>query len=452
MPDQIYADPIRIVAPPSKSVSHRALIAASLAGGTDARSGESRLTNLLGSDDIKATRACLEAGGVDIREDGNALVVKGRPKGLQGGKDEPATLPMRESGTSCRLLTAVAAAGQGFFRITGEGRMYERPIGELTQVLERQGAGVQWQGKPGYPPMVIDARGFVGGSDDVNLEESSQYLSGLLLGAPLARTPMDLGLAGQKTVSWPYVALTLQTMEDFGVRVRVSERSDTGFVETDWRNLKGFTPGQVRFQVDPGAYTARDYSVEADWSSASYFLAAGFLGRAVKISGLRPDSVQGDRAAVEIFKRMGAQVYYDEGTLHIAPGEREGVDVDMGSCPDLVPAIAVAAAFCKSPTRIRNVAHLRLKESDRLAALASQIAKTGCNTELFPDGLLIDPVPLPAGKELEFTTYGDHRMAMCFTIFEMARIRVKLDNQDCVAKSFPNFWDEWAKIREGNKL
>ncbi len=446
MAELIHADPICIKTPPSKSVSHRALIAASMADGV------SRISNVLDSDDLHATRACLEAGGIAIRDDGDTMVVTGNPGGLVGGTDEPVTLEMNESGTSCRLLTAVAAAGKGFFRITGAGRMYERPIGALTEVLQRQGAGVQWLGKPGCPPMVIDAHGFAGGNDDVSLEESSQFLSGLLLGAPLARSAMDLGLGGRKTVSWPYVALTLQAMEDFGVKVRIFQRCESGFEETDWHKLSGFTPGQVRFRVEPGAYTPQEYSVEADWSSASYFLAAGFLGHAVELNGLRPDSVQGDRAAVDIFKRMGAQIYFDRGTLRIAPGEREGVDVDMGSCPDLVPAVAVAAAFCNSPTRIRNVAHLRLKESDRLAALASQIAKTGCTTKLYPDGLSIDPVPLPAGKELEFTTYGDHRMAMCFTIFEMARIKVRLDNQDCVAKSFPTFWKEWDKIRKGNKL
>ncbi|MFW5489635.1 MAG: 3-phosphoshikimate 1-carboxyvinyltransferase [Desulfovibrio sp.] len=446
MSDATYADPICISAPPSKSVSHRSLIAASMADGV------SRISNLLESDDIKATRACLEAGGISVQDDGDALLVTGNPAGMRGGEDEPVTLHMRESGTSCRLFTAVAAAGRGFFRITGEGRMYERPVGALTEVLERQGARIQWQGKPGCPPMVIEARGFAGGNDEVNLEESSQYLSGLLLGAPLARTSMDIGLGGRKTVSWPYVALTLQAMEDFGVKVRIFERTDAGYEETDWRSLKGFKPGQVRFRVEPAAYTPREYSVEADWSSASYFLAAGFLGHPVELTGLRPDSVQGDRAAVDIFKQMGAQVYFDGGTLRIAPGEREGVDVDMGSCPDLVPAVAVAAAFCNSPTRIRNVAHMRLKESDRLAALASQIAKTGCDTKLFPDGLSIDPVKLPAGRELEFTTYGDHRMAMCFSIFELAGIKVRLDNPDCVSKSFPHFWQEWDKIRKGNKL
>ncbi|OIN98417.1 MAG: 3-phosphoshikimate 1-carboxyvinyltransferase [Desulfovibrionaceae bacterium CG1_02_65_16] len=438
---------IAVQAPASKSLSHRALICAALA------QGESRLAGVLESQDTVRTMGCLTAMGAGfVRLGAGEYLVTGMADGPLGGPVNGAAaadLNVGESGTTCRLLAGVAAAGRGAFRIHGEGRMHQRPLGEPARALAPLGVVFRFEDTPGFPPVVIETAGLPGGVINVRLEESSQYLSGILLAAPLARGPLTIGIGGGKAVSWPYVSLTLQAMADFGAPAVVEVLDGDGFRPVDHASVASAEPGKLRFKVSPGRYQPRTLRVEGDWSNASYFLAAGAVGKKpVRVSGLRRDSLQGDRAILDILAAMGARVAWDGEDVTVAPGALHGVDVDMGACPDLVPTVAVAACFAQGQTRITNVAHLRIKESDRLAALASELTKTGCGVATLPDGLVVTPAALPSGAHIDFTSYADHRLVMAPALFALAGITTAFDNPDCVAKSFPGFWEAFGPITE----
>lgn len=430
-----------VPAPPSKSASHRALITAALAD------GDSRLYNLLASQDLERTRDCLARLGADIREEGGATLVRGMDTRRQLGP-EPVELDVGESGTTCRLLAAVAALTGSVCRISGRGRMHQRPMGSLTRALEALGAEVIWEGEPGCPPLVLDARGIAAGSVGVDLEQSSQFLSGLLLAGPVLSAPLSIAITGERVVSWPYVALTLQVMRDFGASFGVEAFHGDAWREVAWENLTRAEPGRVRFTVYPGAYAPREYSVEGDWSNASYLLAAGALPKGgTRVAGLDPDSTQGDRRILDILRAMGAEVEVSHEEIRVAPNGLRGADLDMGACPDLVPTVAVLATLADGETRIRNAAHLRLKESDRLEDLAEEIAKTGAEVELHPDGASIRPPSEPTAGPVHFDTHGDHRLAMAFALYGLAGVEYSLSDPDCVAKSFPAFWETWKLVR-----
>lgn len=467
--------PVAIPAPASKSLSHRYLIGAALAD------GESRVRHTLESTDLERTRAILcDAGAAMEPLDagdgaGNGPAgwrVRGMAGAPRGGHGRPLACDVGESGTTCRLLTAVLAAGEGLFRIYGSGRMHERPIGELCDVLVRLGAGVTWEGTSGCPPFLLQACGLAPSLADgvarVGMESSSQYFSGLLLAAPMCPSPLTLELAGRKAVSWPYVGLTLQCLTDFGIRFRVSMRARVSdpwemMAGTAWRNLRDAAPGCLRVTVWPGAYQPGDYVVEGDWSGASYFLAAGALGkRPVRVEGLRADSLQGDRAMLGILQKMGARVQVEPDAVTVLPSELHGVELDMGACPDLVPTVAVLAAFAKGSTRIRNVGHLRLKESDRIAAPAEELGKAGVMVDTLSDGLLVNGMGGLAGhvhnrrdsphvpEDIGLSSHNDHRMAMSLALLGLRDpsldVRARLDDTTVVNKSFPRFWDLWSRL------
>ncbi len=431
---------ISLEAPTSKSLSHRALIAAALAP------GKSVITDVLDARDSLATISCLGAAGAGFDERPGKVTVQGLENGPMGGPLDksapPAELFVSESGTTCRLITGVAAAGKGRFRVSGEGRMHARPIGRLTTALEKLGTAFEWEEKEGYPPFVLATKGLQGGVTEIDLEESSQYLSALLLAAPLAESEVRIDVVGSKAVSWPYAALTLKVMEDFKAGFTVQALENGTWTDKPWRALKSIEPGKVRFLVRPTGYQPCDYRVEADWSASSYLLAAGALGPTpVRVANARADSLQGDRTIMDILSSMGAivQAAPDGVTAHPADNGLTGVDVDMGRCPDLVPTVSVVAALARGETRIRNVGHLRIKESDRLAAVAQELSRIGTEVETFDDGLRIVPAPLPKGK-ISFSSHGDHRMAMCLTLLALRGIEPELDDADCVAKSFPGFF------------
>lgn len=432
--------PVTISAPSSKSLSHRALIAASLAP------GESRLSQVLASEDLDRTIACLRTLGADIKADQGDLLVSGINWAV-GDQDRTLELDVGESGTTCRLITPVAALGRNPCRISGRGRMHRRPLDELATVLSRLGAGFAWLDQQGCPPFVLQPAGLQGGEVDISLEQSSQYLSGLLLAAPLAREELIIRISGSKTVSWPYVALTLQVLEQFRVEFRVQVLDQGQWLTAPWKEVREVIPGNVRFCLEPSGYSPGAFRVEGDWSNASYFLAAGtLLLSGIRVLNLDPDSVQGDSQIQLILKQMGARILWEEKGLRVFPGGLQGADLDMGSCPDLVPTAAVLASLARGSTRISNVAHLRIKESDRLQALASEISKTGSEVKLLADGLVITPGSSLNPDPGEFRTYGDHRIAMSLSLYGLAGVCVQLDNPDCVAKSFPGFWEEWAKV------
>ena len=435
---------IAITAPASKSMSHRMLIGAALAR------GESVLRHVLQSDDITRTRRILCAAGAHMEDlpDGGLRVrgVAGLPRGADLAGTEALSCDVHESGSTCRFLTAVLAAGQGRFRVHGAARMHERPIGALTAVLETLGASVRWEGRSGRPPFTLETRGLQGGRVEIGLEESSQYLSALLLAAPLCRAPLIIALGGTHAVSRPYVGLTLQTLENFRVPFELWEDADGR--RADWRSPAEAAPGKLCFHMRPAAYTAGEFRVEGDWSGASYFLAAGAVGKAaVRVEGLRGDSLQGDRALVDILRRMGARVDEDEDCVTVHPSRLCGIDADMGSCPDLAPTVAVLAAFAQGATTIRNAAHLRIKESDRIAAPAANLRAAGIAVQEREDGLHIEggtPQPAPL-----FHSFGDHRIAMSAAVLGLPHGPVRLDAPEVVAKSFPAFWELWEKVLVG---
>lgn len=437
-------EPVVVIAPPSKSLSHRALIGASLAA------GESMVEHVLESRDLTCTADILRGAGAHIeRRAEGAYLVRGVAGTLAGGFETPVSCDVHESGTTCRLLTSVLAAGLGRFRIHGAPRMHERPVGELTTALESLGVRITFEGRQGYPPLVIDAAGIRGGEVTIGMDESSQYLSGLLLTAPLTQG-MTVNVGGTAVVSWPYVGLTLQTLEDFGITFAVETREDVEapWTETDWRTLREVAPGRVRFRVRPGMYRAGSYRVEGDWSGASYFLAAGAVGpRPVRVEGLRADSLQGDRALLDILTRMGADIRTGEGHVTVHPAPLHGIDVDMGHCPDLVPTVAVVAAFATGSTTVRNVAHLRIKESDRIAAPVGELRKAGIRAEERPDGLTVEGGVLATEQGTLFSAHGDHRIAMSLALLGLGGVEVSLDDPGCVGKSFPHFWELWEKVR-----
>ncbi|MDL2279432.1 3-phosphoshikimate 1-carboxyvinyltransferase [Desulfovibrio sp. OttesenSCG-928-G11] len=471
---------ITVTAPPSKSLSHRYLVAAGLAG------GQSRLEHVLESDDSARTMDCLAALGVVIKrlEPGVFTVAglgggvsdrpgtgKGRGTGAESGRgagvgagkardQRPLPLFVGESGSTCRLLTAVAAAGRGCFWVHGAGRMHERPLGELAGALVSLGASFAFAGHEGCPPFTLKT----GGLDSARLpkaglsiscDESSQYLSGLLLAAPLIKGGLRLLLGGKKAVSWPYVSLTLDTLERFGIVFSVEELADGVWKMANWRKMRRGLPGKLRFNVAPGLYRAGKQRLEGDFSSASYFLAAGAVGpNAVRVQGLKEDSLQADAAILPFLRAMGARVVWEGDSASVYPGPLRGLEADLGQCPDLAPTLAALAAHAEGRSVLGNAAHLALKESNRLEAPAQELRKAGCLVRVMADGLVVEPAlngpRLPdAGRS--FSAHGDHRLAMSLALLGLAGRRAKgfavpLDDAQCVAKSFPGFWREWAKI------
>jgi 3-phosphoshikimate 1-carboxyvinyltransferase len=455
---------VTIQAPASKSLSHRALIASALAG------GESRLSHVLESGDIERTRDILSSLGALLRREGDGLWrVTGLDGRVEGGKSEqggPLPVFVSESGTTCRLILAVLAAGRGRFSIYGEGRMHERPVRELTDALVSLGAGVTFTGRPGCPPLLLESRGLdiADGCVSIGCDESSQYLSGLLLAAPLTDKGLCVHLGGRRAVSWPYVSLTLDIMERFGAAFRVQSLADGLWQDVDWRRLREAEPGRVRFLVAPGRYQAGEISVEGDWSGASYFLAAGAVGpKPVRLTGLERDSLQGDAAIMTILEDMGAAVTYDGNDILVRPSPLEGIEVDMGHCPDLVPTVAALAAHASGRTVIKGAAHLAIKESNRIEAPAAELAKCGCAVRVTDDGLIIDPPengPVPPAPGVVLSAHNDHRIAMSLALLGLPGKRTGqgangesgpgftpiMDNPACVAKSFPHFWALWRTV------
>lgn len=472
--------PIKVQAPASKSHSHRALIGAALAV------GESVVHNVLESVDLTRTRSVLEGAGATITRleagkyavtgmagvprgaglGGESVVAKledmGNPEGVENKAPDtvaPLSCDMHESGTSCRLLTAIMAAGRGHFCIHGAPRLHDRPIGELVDVLRELGVEIHYMDKEGYPPLHINTFGMDGGDVVLGMDMSSQFLSGLLLAAPMMHAPLRVTVGGKVAVSWPYVGLTLQALEDYGVPFTVETR-DPKFSEnespwriTDWRTITEAVPFGTRFSLEPAPFMAGNHTVEGDWSGASYLLAAGALGaKPVEVCGLRANSIQGDRSMLDILEAMGAQISINNEaqSITVYPSKLRGITVDMGHCPDLVPTVAVLAAFAEGPTTIYNAAHLRIKECDRIAAPIAELAKIGVIAEAHDDGMTIQGgTSITPNTSVHFSSYGDHRIAMSLALLSLHSVIVDLDDAACVSKSFPAFWDVWKVIADG---
>ncbi len=399
--------------PGSKSFTHRMLICAALA------SGKSVITNGLVSEDTFLTMDGLNKLGATITHSGNQFQVQGT-----GGKFVRHEVPifLGNAGTTIRLLTAVAAMGTGAYTLTGTERMQERPIQDLAQALK--GLGVPTETKNGCPPITVQGTAIEGGKVSINCGISSQYLSALLLIAPYTKNGMEITVT-EGPVSKPYIDMTLSVMETMGVSV-----------ERDGYNWFSVT-GQSTYQ--PGNYT-----VDTDASGAGYFWAAGAIsGATVWVPGTQTSSCQGDSRFALILKSMGCRMDENQDGIAISGGELQGITVDMGNMPDMVPTLAVVAAFAKGQTRIENVAHLKAKECDRLTSVVTELNKMGINATCDDSGMVIEGGK-PSGAVID--TYDDHRLAMSFAVAGLLTPGTVINNPSCVEKSFPGFWEEWEKL------
>ncbi|MGV8073854.1 MAG: 3-phosphoshikimate 1-carboxyvinyltransferase [Syntrophobacteraceae bacterium] len=408
----------RIKLPGSKSITHRALLMAALAG------GESRINNPLISDDTLLTAGALERLGVNVvRKEESILVTP--PKSRWKQPDGPILLG--NSGTSMRLLPALAATGSGRFVFDGTPRLRERPVGPVVDALGKIGVEYRYLGQSGYPPMEIVSKGLSGGDVLVDARQSSQFLSALLIASPCAKDEMRVGWL-EPVASFPYVALTLSMMDEAGIEY---SRLSTNKISIP----------------APQIYKPLNYTVEGDCSSASYFWAAAAMtGGEVYTYPVSQGSFQGDAFLLEILKEMGCRVLWEEDGVRVVGVARlNPVDLDMNKIPDMVPTMGVLAAFALGRTQIRNVAHLRVKESDRLHAVAKELEKFGVPVQELPDGLVID-----GGRartpECCIEVYDDHRIAMSFALMGLCVDGVMIEGAEAVAKSFPSFWEAFEKL------
>ncbi len=411
-----------VYVPGSKSVSNRAILIAALARGT------STLRGVLSSDDIDVMARAFEQMGANITRDGDRWTIVG----VDGQLKVPAqTLDVHASGTAARFLTAVLPLCPGRVVLEGTARMRQRPIADLIDALNRIGADVRTEHDNGCPPVISQGPRTLGGDVAIDASKSSQYVSAVLQVAPYFGRPLTLRLRDGVLVSRPYVDLTLSVMRDFG--------ADAGFADD----------GSLYARHD-ARYVGRDYRIEPDASSAQYmFLAAAIVGGRVRVRDLPGDSGQADMGVLDVLSKMGCRVERDSDHVTVvAPsGSLRAVDVDMNRMPDAVLGVAVAALFGDGTTHIRNVGNLRIKESDRLSALETELRKMGAEAHAGVDSLKITPpkdVTRLHGAAID--TYDDHRMAMSFALAGLRVPGVLIRDPHCVAKSWPGFFDVLARL------
>ena len=402
--------------PGSKSVTNRALIVAALADGT------STITNPLFADDSYWLMDALVRVGIDVRADSGRgeVHVSG-----QGGEilASDVDLFVGNAGTVARFLPPLLALGRGPYTVDGVPRMRERPVRDLVDVMRQLGAPVGYAGEEGRFPLTIEGGGIAGGEARVSGSKSSQFVSGLLLAAPYAARPVALLAEGRK--EWPYVGITVTLMREFGAGV-----------ETEGK----------RFAVAPTVYRARDYEVEPDASGASYFMAvAAVTGGRVKLPGLGSASTQGDLRFADVLRDMGCRVELTPDFVEVeGPDQLRGVEVDMNAFSDTMITLSAIAPFAHGPTTIKNIAHTRLQETDRLSAVACELSRLGVQTETTPSSIHIIPSQLrPAAVE----TYGDHRIAMAFAVTGLVAPGVRIRDPGCVTKTFPGYFGLLETLR-----
>ena len=405
--------------PGSKSITNRALVCAALAKGT------STLRGALVSEDTHVMIEGLRALGieVDVRDEGETLVVEGC-----GGKPpaNSAEIFVENSGTTIRFLTALVTLADGSFTLDGIPRMRERPIGDLAAALEQLGAKVTCTGNNQCPPVQIQANGLRGGTTRIHGNISSQYLSALLMAAPCASETVTIEVEGT-LVSVPYVSMTQAVMQSFGVETKSAK---------DFSSLK----------VPHSTYQAAEYAIEPDASAASYFWAAAAVtGGEVTVTGLSRDSLQGDVRFVDCLGQMGCEVRYEADSVTVKGRKLHGIDVDMNAISDTVQTLSVVALFAEGTTKIRNVPHIRHKETDRIAAVATELRKLGAEVVEHADGLEITP---GAFSPAAIDTYNDHRMAMSFAIAGLVHKGVEINDPGCTAKTYPRFFEDLLAISQ----
>jgi 3-phosphoshikimate 1-carboxyvinyltransferase len=412
----------QVTIPGSKSLSNRVLLLAALA------EGETLVRNTLHSDDTLRMLDALASLGSDVQAKGlNTFLVRGNNGPFRRAKGAPALpLFLGNAGTAMRPLTAVLCAGGGVYQLSGDPRMHERPIGHLVDSLLGLGAQVRYLGKDGFPPLEITASGLKGGSVEVDGTISSQFLTALLMAAPMAQGNTTIRVKGE-LVSRPYIDLTVAVLKQFGITVEESKKD----VFTVLGNSVFKSPGSIM--------------VEGDASSASYFLAAAAIkGGTIRVEGIGKNSVQGDAKFALYLEKMGAKVVYGQDFIEVSKGELRGIDADFNEIPDAAMTIAVAALFAKGRTVIRNVYNWRVKETDRLSAMATELKKVGAIVEEGNDFISIDPPAMLRSATID--TYDDHRIAMCFSLASLGQVPITINDPDCTAKTFPTYFQLFESV------
>ena len=410
--------------PGSKSLSNRALLLAALAKGT------TKVTNLLDSDDIRHMLNALKALGVRYHLSDDKTICEIEGLGGAFNIQDNLSLFLGNAGTAMRPLTAaLCLKGNSEVEIilTGEPRMKERPILHLVDALRQAGAEIRYLENEGYPPVAIRNKGIKGGKVQIDGSISSQFLTALLMSAPLAENDTEIEIIGE-LVSKPYIDITLAMMRDFGVHI-------------ENHHYQKFQVKGNQSYISPGKYL-----VEGDASSASYFLAAGAIKGKVKVTGIGKNSIQGDRLFAGVLERMGAKITWGKDFIQAERAELHGIDMDMNHIPDAAMTIATAALFANGETVIRNIYNWRVKETDRLTAMATELRKIGAEVEESEDFIRIQPLALNQFKHADIETYNDHRMAMCFALIALSNTAVTILDPKCTSKTFPTFFSEFEKI------
>ncbi len=404
--------------PGSKSISNRVLLLASLA------SGSTEVSGLLDADDTRVMLAALRTLGVVFSEEEETLIITGAGGPFPAKKAE---LFLGNAGTAFRPLTAALAMSGGEYKLSGVPRMHERPIGDLVDGLRGIGARIDYLGSEGFPPLAVHPGKLSGGTVKVRGDVSSQFLTALLMALPLGGGKRRVEVQGE-LISKPYVEITLNVMKRFGVEV-----GRTGWKAFDVPGARYVAPGRI--------------FVEGDASSASYFLAAGAIGGGpVRVEGVGRHSIQGDVRFTEVLERMGAAVALFDDAIEVSNEKQKlrPIDMDMNHIPDAAMTAAVMALFADGPSTLRNIASWRVKETDRIAAMATELRKLGADVEEGNDFLKIKPNRLK--PDIAIDTYDDHRMAMSLSLASLGGVPVRINDPGCVAKTFPRFFDEFGKI------
>ena len=412
-----------VTIPGSKSLSNRILLLAALAEGT------TTVTNVLVSDDIRHMLTALKSLGVDYRlsEDGTRCELTGLAGSLARGQE--LSLFLGNAGTAMRPLTAALCIGDGTFEMTGEPRMAERPIGDLIDAMRPLGAEVEYLGEPGFPPLKVQAKHLTGGTVSIDGRISSQFLTALLMAAPLLNDDLTVQVSGE-LVSKPYIEITLDVMRQFGV-------------EVSHDNYQSFHIRGGQHYRSPG-----EIQVEGDASSASYFLAAGAIGGGpVRVHGTGKASVQGDARFAEVLELMGAHVVWSDHWIEVSnQGPLKAVDIDLNHIPDAAMTIATTALFAEGTTRIRNIYNWRVKETDRLSAMATELRKLGAEVDEGEDYIAVTPPARMQSAAID--TYNDHRIAMCFSLAAFGDAEITINDPGCTSKTFPDYFERFAGITE----
>ena len=420
--------------PGSKSLTNRALVCAAFA------QGNSIITGALRSEDTEVMVEAMRSIGVTIEasEGGKKLAVDTSNRQQLNKDSDCKSLFIANSGTTIRFLTAALSAAAGHYRLHGVARMHERPIADLVDAIAPvQQGSIETESENGCPPVLIQSDGWSDGQLSVAGSVSSQYLSGLMMAAPIARAnqsqtsePTIVCVNGE-LVSRPYVDMTAFVMRSFGADVRVVEVPD----ETT----------SLRLEITGGNYQGKEYSIEPDASAASYFWAtAAITGGDVTVEGLSRDAMQGDVGFCQVLEQMGCTVHYAADSIRVVGRATKAVDVDMNAISDTVQTLAVVALFVEGKTRVRGVAHNRFKETDRIGDLATELRKLGAIIDEHEDGLSITPPSQLSGATLE--TYHDHRMAMSLSLAGLQIPGVRILNPACTGKTYPDFFADLERL------